>query len=82
MKKVDKILKILFFVITATYIYEFIFIRGMFTVFIMGGLMMLITTIMAIREVIKKNYKAFAVYAVVLGVVITEFMLIFTGLIT
>lgn len=81
MNKIDKVLKILFCIIAITYILEFIFVRGLFTVFIMGGLMLIITTVMAIREIVKKNYKAVAFYAIILGIIITEFMLIFTGVI-
>ena len=81
MKKIDKVLKVVFYIIGLLYILEFIFIRGIFTTFIMGGLMMLISTILVIREGAKKNYKGLAIYGVILVVVITEFILIFSGVI-
>lgn len=81
MNKFDKVLRIIFYITTILYALEFIFVRGMFTTFIMGGLMIFLGVIILIREVMKKNYKACAIYGVILAVVITEFILIFSGVI-
>lgn len=81
MNKVDKILKILFYVTVVLYALEFIFVRGMFTTFIMGGLMILVSTTILVREIMKRNYKTCVIYGSVLAVVITEFILIFSGVI-
>lgn len=57
MSKVDKMLKILFYVTVVLYALEFIFVRGMFTTFIMGGLMILVSTTILVREIMKRNYE-------------------------
>lgn len=81
MNKVDKMLKILFYVTVVIYALEFIFVRGMFTTFIMGGFMILLSTVILVREIMKRNYKASVIYGGALAVVITEFILIFAGVI-
>lgn len=79
MSKIDKMLTILFYVTVTIYALEFIFVRGMFTTFLMGALMILVSCAVAVRAYMTKSYKSFILYVGTLAVVITEFVLIFSG---
>lgn len=81
MKKLSKIINILFYISIAIYIVEFLFVRGLFTTFIAGGMLLLFGIINIIKDCIVKSYlDAFIVSIVVLAVML-KFVLIFAGVI-
>lgn len=70
-----KIIHIILFIITGMYLLESIFIRGLFTNFILAGINILLSIVVLVISFIKKEYKLAIIDFVILS--LTSLILIY-----